>query len=60
VKEGDHITGVYIPGQGAVFFHNDQRTGRLDQTLAQAFFSIWLDPKTSEPDLRTALIGEPQ
>lgn len=60
VEEGDEITGVYLPGQGAVFFHNEQRTGRLDLPLAQAFFSIWLDPKTSEPDLRTALIGKPQ
>jgi hypothetical protein len=60
VKEGDTLTGVYLPGQGAVFFLNDQRTGRLDETLSQAFFSIWFDPRTSEPDLRTALIGEPQ
>jgi hypothetical protein len=58
VKEGDKLTGVYNPGKGAVFFLNDQRTGRLDDTLAQAFFSIWFDPRTSEPELRTALIGE--
>lgn len=58
VKEGDTLTGVYLPGQGAVFFLNDQLTGRLDDSLAQAFFSIWFDPRTSEPELRTALIGE--
>lgn len=58
VKEGDTLTGVYLPGQGAVFFLNDQLTGRLDDSLAQAFFSIWFDPRTSEPELRTALMGE--
>jgi hypothetical protein len=58
VKEGDTLTGVYLPGQGAAFFLNDQLTGRLDDLLAQAFFSIWLDPRTSEPELRNALIGE--
>lgn len=58
VKEGDTLTGVYLPGEGAVFFLNDQLTGRLDDSLAQAFFSIWFDPRTSEPELRTALIGE--
>lgn len=60
VKEGDTLTGVYLPGQGAVFFLNDLITGRLDDSLAQAFFSIWFDPRTSEPELRTALIGEPK
>lgn len=58
VKEGDQITGVYLPGQGAVFFYNNLRTGRLDEALAKAFFSIWLDPRTSAPELRIALIGQ--
>lgn len=58
VKEGDQLTGVYLPEQGAVFFYNGQRTGRLSDALAKAFFAIWLDPKTSAPDLRTALLGQ--
>lgn len=58
VKPGDTLTGVYTPGQGAVFFHNDQLTGQVDERLARAFFAIWLDPKTSEPELRQALLGE--
>lgn len=58
VKAGDSLTGVYTPGQGAVFFFNDQLTGQIDERLARAFFAIWLDPKTSQPALRQALLGE--
>lgn len=58
VKAGDTLTGVYTPGQGAVFFHNDKLTGQVDERLAKAFFAIWLDPKTSQPQLRQALLGE--
>lgn len=58
VKSGDTLTGVYMPGQGAVFFYNDQLTGQVDERLANAFFAIWLNPKTSQPKLRLALLGE--
>ncbi len=57
VNEGDSLTGIYMPGKGAVFFYNNQLTGQIDEALAQAFFSIWLDPKTTEPDLRLSLLG---
>ena len=57
VKSGDSLTGVYMPGQGAVFFHNDRLTGQIGEALAKAFFAIWLDPKTSQPALRQALLG---
>ena len=58
VKSGDTLTGVYTPGQGAVFFHNDKLTGQVSEQLAKAFFAIWLDPKTTEPKLRQALLGK--
>lgn len=58
VESGDSLTGVYTPGQGAVFFFNNQLTGQISERLAQAFFAIWLDPNTSEPDLRQALLGD--
>ncbi len=57
VLPGDSITGVYHPGQGAVFFHRDQKTGKIEDELAKYFFAIWLDPRTSEPGLRQALLG---
>ena len=57
IKRGDTLTGVYTPGKGAVFFHNDQITGQINEPLAKAFFSIWLDERTRAPNLRQALIG---
>lgn len=57
VNKGDALTGIYTPGKGAIFFYNDQLTGQVDEALAQAFFSIWLDPQTSEPGLRLSLLG---
>jgi len=57
VGKSQSLAGVYIPGQGAVFYHDDLQTGRLDEELAQYFFGIWLDPRTSDPALRTALLG---
>ncbi|MEI8402298.1 MAG: chalcone isomerase family protein [Alcaligenaceae bacterium] len=57
VVPGDSITAVYQPGQGAVFFHRDRQTGRINNDLAKYFFGIWLDLRTSEPSLRQALLG---
>jgi hypothetical protein len=59
VEDGDTIIGYHYPGEGAEFYCNDQRMGRLDDSkLAAAFFAIWLDPRTSEPELRRQLLGE--
>jgi hypothetical protein len=56
VRPGDHILGVYLP-EGARFFFNDRLLGEvLDPVFARAFFAIWLDPKTSAPNLRAALL----
>ena len=57
VAAGDTLTGVYQPGEGAIFYHQGKSTGRIDDSLARAFFAIWLDPRTSEPSLRQALLG---
>jgi hypothetical protein len=57
VVPGDTLTGVYQPGEGSSFYHQGKLTGRLDDRLSRAFFSIWLDPRTSEPALRQALLG---
>lgn len=58
VRAGDKLTGVYRPGRGAEFFYNDVPVGRIDDTeFARAFFGIWLDPRTREPELRKRLIG---
>lgn len=59
VKPGDHILGYFAP-EAAVFYFNDRRLGSIDDpAFAHAFFAIWLDPKTSAPELRAALLKRP-
>lgn len=58
VREGDRLIGVRQPGQGAVFYHDARRLGRIDdEAFADAFFGIWLDPATRAPALRARLLG---
>ena len=60
VQAGDRITGVHRPGQGARFHLNGRLLGEVrDAAFARLFFAIWLSPKTSEPQLRAALLGLP-
>ena len=59
VREGDAILGVYQP-EGARFFYNGRWLGEIiDAAFAKHFFAIWLDPKTSAPQLRAALLQRP-
>lgn len=59
VKRGDHIVGHYRP-EGAVFIQDERLLGRVDDPdFAQAFFGIWLDPRSSAPELRAALLRRP-
>ena len=59
VDDGDSLTGVNIPKRGVRFYHNGKLIGTNDdRNFAQAFFAIWLDPRTSEPTLRKQLLGE--
>lgn len=57
VSKGVTLTGVYRPGEGAVFYEQDKEIGQMNDVLARAFFAIWLDPRTSEPSLRQSLLG---
>jgi len=58
VKPGDHLIGVFIPGQGTTFYFNEKLIGQMPgDDFARAFFSIWLDSRTSAPDLRAALLA---
>ena len=59
VKDGDRIVGVHLP-EGARFFYNDRFIGSIDDpAFAHAFFGIWLDARTSAPDLRALLLKRP-
>jgi len=58
VNAGDRITGVHRPGEGARFHVNGRLAGEVrDPLFARLFFGIWLSPRTSEPQLRAALLG---
>jgi len=58
VREGDQLTGVYLPGHGVRFYHGDQLLADVeDDAFAQAFFAIWLDPRTRDTALRARLLG---
>lgn len=60
VKPGDHIVGVYRP-EGASFLFNGRPLGEIPEPeFARRFFGIWLDPRTSAPDLRAALLRRPE
>ncbi|MES3022346.1 MAG: chalcone isomerase family protein [Pseudomonadota bacterium] len=57
VKEGDRITGVNLPGEGARFYLDGKVLGTVsDPAFARAFFAIWLDPATTARGLRGALL----
>jgi hypothetical protein len=59
VDAGDFLTGVNVPRRGVRFYQNGKPIGAIDdREFAQAFFAIWLDPRTSEPALRRQLLGE--
>jgi len=56
VRPEDRILGLHT-AEGASFLYNDRLIGRVDDpAFARAFFAIWLDPKTSAPELRAALL----
>ncbi|MES2400838.1 MAG: chalcone isomerase family protein [Pseudomonadota bacterium] len=57
-KKGDRVTGINKPGVGAAYLVNGKSTGEIrDVEFARLFFGIWLSPKTSEPQLRSALLA---
>jgi hypothetical protein len=59
VKPGDQLVGLQLPDR-ARFFFNEKPIGEIaDAEFAQTFFAIWLDPRTSEPKLRDALLKRP-
>lgn len=58
VKEGDSLVGLHLPEAETRFYFNGQFIGAVaDPTFGPAFFAIWLDQKSSEQDLRNALLG---
>jgi hypothetical protein len=57
IKAGDRLVGVHLPGKEVRFYSNDRLLGAVpDPEFSRAFFSIWLDEKTSEPKLRAQML----
>lgn len=60
VEPGRRIAGLYLPGTGARFYVDERLRHEIrDPAFAEAFFAIWLDPRTRAPDLRRQLLGLP-
>ena len=60
VESGHQIMAVFIPKKGTSFLHNGKPVGNIaGDDFAKSFFGIWLDPKTSYPELRRQLLVNP-
>lgn len=60
VHKGDTLVGLYLPAGETRFYVNGKMTADIkDPTFGPAFFSMWLSPKTSDPELRAALLDLP-
>lgn len=58
VRDGDELTGVYLPGKGMQLYDRQRLLAELnDEALARAFFDIWLNPDSRDQRLRQRLIG---
>ncbi len=58
VQPGERITGVFLPGIGCRFYAGERLQHEVaDPQFADAFFSIWLDPRSRDQSLRRKLLG---
>lgn len=58
VDVGISLTGVYTKAGETIFYRDNSEIGRIkDPEFSKAFFGIWLDEKTSAPELRRKLLG---
>ncbi len=58
VDKGIALTGINTEAGEVVFYKNNAEIGRIkDPQFSHVFFGIWLNEKTSAPDLRRKLLG---
>jgi hypothetical protein len=58
VQEGTHATVLWEPeGQITFLYENSDPTTIEDEDFAHAFLNIWLGEETSQPKLRSQLLG---
>ena len=61
VKSGQQLVGIYRPGSSTRFYVDGGFLGEVaDPEFGRAFFAIWLDPRTSAPQLRASLLSAPR
>lgn len=59
IEPGQSLTAVFKPQQGTVFLYNGQKIAQIQSAeFSKAFFSIWLDPRTTAPNLREKLLSQ--
>ena len=59
VKQGSHLSGVYLPDLGVRFYLDGKMLAEVpDPAFARAFFAIWLDPASTAGNLRLALLQD--
>lgn len=58
ISEGDQLS-LLIEGDRSIFYFNEKYIGEIKSaTFGPLFIDIWLSPKTSQPELRSALLGK--
>jgi hypothetical protein len=58
MRRSDRLTGVRDRSGAVLFFHGDRPLGYIAESgFSEAFFGICLDPRTSQPGLRQAVLG---
>jgi hypothetical protein len=59
VDDQTTLTGIADQNGHTLFYRNGELAGVVrDPEFSRRFFNIWLGERTSEPELRTQLIGE--
>jgi hypothetical protein len=57
VRAGQALAGVHRPGDATEFYFDGRLLGRIeDPAFGPAFFAIWLDARTTAPELRASLL----
>jgi hypothetical protein len=58
VKKGDQLIGLHQSDGSASFILNNKVIGQVrDEEFNRLFFGIWLSPQSSEPKMRSELLG---
>ena len=58
IKKGNSIIGIRDDNNYTIFYKNNLKIGQInDPEFTKCFFDIWLGKETSQPQLRTQLLG---